>query len=56
MAQEARLDSRYTAQQQRLELGGEDVDEDDEPDSIDGGYLEKKLPFKVSNYFDSVTR
>lgn len=47
LAVEARLDVRYLSQAQELEAGGEEIDDDDEPDTIDAGYQERRMPFKV---------
>lgn len=47
MPAEARLDSRYLSAVQPLEVGGDEIDNDDESDTIDGGYQERQLPYKV---------
>lgn len=47
MPTEARLDSRYLTASQPLEMGGDEIDNEDEADTIDGGYQERRLPFKV---------
>ena len=49
MPAEARLDTRYLSPVQPLEMGGDEIDNDDESDTIDGGYQERRLPFKVSS-------